>query len=145
MLILGMDTSTAQVAVAVGGEAGVLAEVRLTGGRRHAEQLAPAVEYVLREAGVDVRDVDAFALGIGPGLFTGLRVGLTTAKVMAASLGRPVVPVSSLELVALPVRHVTGVVVAVTDARRSEVYRAAVRPRGRGHVERRGVRATRQA
>lgn len=128
MLILGMDTATPQVGVALGSEEGLLGQVRLARGRRHAEQLAPAIEYVLDQAGVKVGDLAAIAVGIGPGLFTGLRVGVTTAKVMAQTLEIPVAPVPSLDLVAYPVRFTPRLVVAVCDARRREVYYAGYRP-----------------
>lgn len=123
-----MDTATPQVGVALGSEEGLLAQVRLARGRRHAEQLAPAIEYVLRESGVKAGDLAAVAVGIGPGLFTGLRVGVTTAKVMAQALEIPVVPVPSLDIVAYPVRFTARIVAAVCDARRGEVYHAVYRP-----------------
>ena len=66
-------------------------EVHLAGGRRHAEQLAPAVQYLCRELEVELDHITAIAVGLGPGLFTGLRVGVTTAKVMAQTLRIPVV------------------------------------------------------
>ena len=80
----------------------MLGEVRLAGGRRHAEQLAPAIEYLRRELGIDLGHLAAIAVGIGPGLFTGLRVGVTTGKVMAQALRIPVVGIPSLDLVAYP-------------------------------------------
>ncbi|MBI2168114.1 MAG: tRNA (adenosine(37)-N6)-threonylcarbamoyltransferase complex dimerization subunit type 1 TsaB [Actinobacteria bacterium] len=122
MLILGIDTASAQVGVALGGEEGVVAQVRLAQGRRHAEQLAPAVQYVLAEAAVRLSDLAALAVGIGPGLFTGLRVGITTAKVMAQALEIPVIPVASLDLVAYQVRFTDRLIATVADARRGEVY-----------------------
>lgn len=127
MLILAVDTSTPQVGVAVGSDEGVLGQVRLTGGRRHAEQLAPAVQYVLGELGIRTSELAAVAVGIGPGLFTGLRVGVTTAKVMAQALRIPVIPVASLDLVAYPVRFTDRLVAAVVDARRGEVFYALYR------------------
>lgn len=128
MLILGMDTATPQVGVALGSEKGLLAQVRLAQGRRHAEQLAPAIEYLLGEAGVCAGDLTAIAVGIGPGLFTGLRVGVTTAKIMAQALEIPVVPVPSLDLVAYPVRFTPRLIAAVCDARRGEVFYSVYRP-----------------
>lgn len=128
MLILGIDTSTQQVGVVLGTEAGLHGEIRLAGGRRHAEHLAPAVEQLLDQVGVTVGELAAVAVGIGPGLFTGLRVGVTTAKVMAQALSIPVVPVASLDLVAYPLRFADRTVVAVLDARRGEVYHARYRP-----------------
>ena len=81
--------------------------------------------------------VDAVAVGCGPGLFTGVRVGVTTAKTVAAALGVPVVPVPSLDLLAWRLRFGTGTVVATLDARRGECYWARYRPTGSG-VERIG-------
>ena len=122
MLILALDTSTAQVSVAFGDHGEVLGAVQLAGGRRHAEQLAPAIDYLRRELAVDLGHVAAIAVGTGPGLFTGLRVGVTTAKVMAQALRIPVVGIPSLDLVAYPLRSSGRTIVAVLDARRREVF-----------------------
>ena len=105
MLVLAIDTATKQVGVAIGDGGAVRAEVRLAGGRRHAEQLVPAISALLDWTGVRLDQLAAIAVDVGPGLFTGLRVGITTAKVMAQALRVPVVPVASLDLVAYPVRH----------------------------------------
>lgn len=128
MLILAMDTSTNQVGIALGTETGLLGELRLVGGRRHAEQLTPGIEGLLEEAGVVAAELAAVAVGIGPGLYTGLRVGVTTAKVMAQSLGVPVVPIASLDLVAYPLRFTDRTIFAALDARRSELFYAQYRP-----------------
>ena len=124
MLVLAIDTSTAQVSVAIGDAGAVLGAVQLSGGRRHAEQLAPAIDSLRRELGVDLGHLAAVAVGTGPGLFTGLRVGVTTAKVMAQALRIPVVGIPSLDLVAYPLRHTDRQIVAVLDARRREVFAA---------------------
>jgi len=102
--------------------------VQLAGGRRHAEQLAPAIEYLRDECGVALEHLAAIAVGTGPGLFTGLRVGVTTAKTMAQALRIPVVGVPSLDLVASPLRHTERTIVAVLDARRREVFAARYQP-----------------
>jgi tRNA threonylcarbamoyladenosine biosynthesis protein TsaB len=128
VLVLGIDTATNQVCVAFGDAGEVRGEIRLGGGRRHAEQLAPAIEYLCHELGVDVGHVSALAVGTGPGLFTGLRVGVTTAKVMAQTLRVPVVAIPSPDLVAYPLRHSSRTVVVVSDARRREVFHARYRP-----------------
>lgn len=128
MKVLAIDTATAQVGVAIGDAGAVLGEARFVGGRRHAEQLAPAIRSVCEGTGVELAQLAAVAVGIGPGLFTGLRVGVTTAKVMAQALRVPVVAVSSLDLVAYPLRHASRLLVAVLDARRHEVFHAAYRP-----------------
>jgi tRNA threonylcarbamoyladenosine biosynthesis protein TsaB len=125
--ILALDTATAQVSVAIGDAGAVVGSVQLVGGRRHAEQLAPAIEYLFRECAVDKDHLAGIAVGTGPGLFTGLRVGVTTAKVMAQALRIPVVGIPSLDLVAYPLRHTSRLVVAVLDARRREVFHASYR------------------
>jgi len=124
VLILAIDTSTAQVSAAIGEGGRVLGAVQLSGGRRHAEQLAPAIDSLRRELGIDLGRLAAVAVGTGPGLFTGLRVGVTTAKVMAQALRIPVVGIPSLDLVAYPLRHTARQIVAVLDARRREVFAA---------------------
>src|SRR5207245_4082203 len=83
---------------------------------------------LLRELAVDLGHVAAIAVGTGPGLFTGLRVGVTTAKVMARALRIPVVGIPSLDLVAYPLRHSGRSMVAVLDARRREVFAARYQP-----------------
>ena len=134
MLVLALDTATPRVSVALGDDGHVLAELQLASGtdrgrgvRRHAELLAPGIESLCAQAGARVADVSAVAVGIGPGMFTGLRVGVTTAKVLAQVLQVPVVPVASLDLVAHPLRHSVRLVVAVLDARRREVFTSRYR------------------
>ncbi len=122
MLIVGIETSSTQVSCALGGPDGVLAASQVNRGQRHAELLSPMIGQLCAAAGVSLDSVNAVAVGVGPGLFTGLRVGLATAKAMAFGLGVPVIGVGSLELVAFPVRFAPCRIVAVTDARRSEVF-----------------------
>jgi tRNA threonylcarbamoyladenosine biosynthesis protein TsaB len=127
MLLLAVDTATPRVSVALGRSGEVLGDVSLDGGRRHAEQLAPAIEYLCSEVGVALRQLAAIAVGLGPGLFTGLRVGVTTARMMAQTLRIPVIGVPSLDLIAYPLRHTSRIVVPVIDARRHEVFYACYR------------------
>jgi tRNA threonylcarbamoyladenosine biosynthesis protein TsaB len=128
VLLLCIDTATPQVSVAIGADGAVLAEVRLGPGRRHAEHLAPAIQYLSRELDVALARLAGIGVGLGPGLFTGLRVGVTTARTMAQALRVPVVGVPSLDLVAYPLRHTNRLVVAALDARRREVFHARYRP-----------------
>jgi tRNA threonylcarbamoyladenosine biosynthesis protein TsaB len=133
--ILGIDTATDVVGVAIGIDGAPVATQQLTGRRRHAEQLVPSIRSLCDESGVALDRLDAVAVGVGPGSFTGLRVGVTTAKVLAFALGLPVVGVSSLDLVAHPLRHTDRQVVAILDARRREVFHAWYRP-DRGDLRR---------
>ena len=95
---------------------------------RHAEHLAPAIAWCCEQCGVQPAQLSAVAVGIGPGMFTGLRVGVTTAKALAQSLRIPVLPVPSLDLLAYPLRFRHGLVVATIDARRNELYWSMYRP-----------------
>lgn len=127
MLILGIETSSTQVSCALGGPDGVLAAAQVNRGQRHAELLSPMIGQVCDAAGVPLASVEAVAVGVGPGLFTGLRVGLATAKAIAFGLGVPAIGVGSLDLLAFPVRFAECRIVAVSDARRSEVFWATYR------------------
>jgi tRNA threonylcarbamoyladenosine biosynthesis protein TsaB len=127
MLILGITTSTMQVGCAIGGHEGVLASVHTSRAKRHAESLAPSIDFLRRQARVDLSEIGCVAVDVGPGLFTGLRVGIATGKAMAHALRVPMIGVSSLDLVAFPVRWSPRLVVVAIDARRGEVFAASYR------------------
>jgi tRNA threonylcarbamoyladenosine biosynthesis protein TsaB len=127
VLILGIETATEQVGVSVGGHEGIIATFEVTRGRRHAETLTPAIEFVLRHADIEMTEIGCIAVDIGPGLFTGMRVGISAAKALALALRIPMIGISSLDLLAFPCRHTDRVVVPVIDARKSEVYWAMYR------------------
>jgi tRNA threonylcarbamoyladenosine biosynthesis protein TsaB len=124
-LILAVETATCVMSVALVRAGEVLAEVSSCDGRMHAERLLPGVDAALRLAGVSLDDVAAYAVSIGPGSFTGLRIGLATVKGLALADGRPVVPVSTLAALASAAPGAAGPVAALLDARRGEVYAAA--------------------
>jgi tRNA threonylcarbamoyladenosine biosynthesis protein TsaB len=133
MLLLGIDTSTRRVGVVLADEHGMLGRVELGATTpdappRHAETLAPAIAWCCEQCGVTPAQLSAVAVGIGPGMFTGLRVGVTTAKTLAQTLRIPAIPIPSLDLLAYPLRHAHGLVVATIDARRHELYWAIYRP-----------------
>jgi tRNA threonylcarbamoyladenosine biosynthesis protein TsaB len=127
VLILGIDTATPQVGVAIGGHEGVLASTQSARGRQHAEILTPAIEFTCRQARVTLAEISVVAVDLGPGLFTGLRVGIAAAKAMAHALRVPMIGVPSLDLLALPVRFSPRLVVAAIDARRGELFFAFYR------------------
>jgi tRNA threonylcarbamoyladenosine biosynthesis protein TsaB len=120
--LLAIATATDQVGVALSAEDGPLASVQVRQGRRHGELLAPMLETLTDLAGLRMAQIGRVAVDIGPGLFTGLRVGVATAKALAAALDVPIVGVSSLELLAYRHRHEARPVAAVVDARRGEVF-----------------------
>jgi tRNA threonylcarbamoyladenosine biosynthesis protein TsaB len=127
VLILGIDTATQQVGCAIGGHEGVLASFQSAKGRRHAETLVPAIQFLCAQARIELAEIGAIAVDVGPGLFTGLRVGVATAKAMALALRVPMVGVSSLDLLAFEVRWTSRRIVSVVDARRGEVFYAFYR------------------
>ncbi|MGD0378409.1 MAG: tRNA (adenosine(37)-N6)-threonylcarbamoyltransferase complex dimerization subunit type 1 TsaB [Acidimicrobiales bacterium] len=126
VMILALESATELAGVALADETGVLATATVSRGRHHAESIAPAIEFVCRRVGVGLSGLDAVGVDVGPGLFTGLRVGVGTAKALAFALDRPLVTVGSLEVLAQAVAT-SGVapgtvVVPVVDARRGEVF-----------------------
>jgi len=134
-VLLAFDTATPFVTVALHDGADVVAERRSEEPMRHGELLAPLIEQVMARAGVVRQDLTAIAVGVGPGPFTGLRVGLVTARTLAFVLDVPVYGVCSLDVIAVeaalgPAPMGCDFVVA-TDARRKEVYLAAYDDRGR--------------
>jgi tRNA threonylcarbamoyladenosine biosynthesis protein TsaB len=133
MHVLGIDTATRRVGVVLASSDGILGRIELGGpidGRapRHAETLAPAIATLCEQTGVAFDHLSAVAVGVGPGMFTGLRVGVTTAKVIALALRVPAIPIPSLDLLAFPLRHARVLIVPTIDARRHECYYALYRP-----------------
>jgi tRNA threonylcarbamoyl adenosine modification protein YeaZ len=121
VLVLGLDTSTPAVSVALVDldldlDRGPLAECVVVDARRHGELLADGIRSVLRDAGVTRQSLGAIAVGLGPGPFTGLRVGIVTAAALSDGLGIPSYGICSLDALG------SGERVAMTDARRREVY-----------------------
>lgn len=127
MLLLALDTATSAVTVALHDGARTLAESTALDARRHAELLAPAITEVLHESGRAAGDVTAVVAGTGPGPFTGLRVGLVTARTFAFAAGLPAHGVCSLDALAHRAwlerpEALGGRFLVATDARRKEVY-----------------------
>jgi len=128
-MLLAIESATDLVGAALLRPDGSVAERSHVGGRVHAELLAPAIEEVCALSGCALSDVDALAVDVGPGLFTGLRVGVATAKALGQSLGLGIVGVTSLDIMAAGALELAGGeraahVVAVVDARRREVFAA---------------------
>lgn len=126
-VILAIETAVERVGVAVGDHSGPRASAMLSSDRRHAESLAPMIEFVLRQAAVGVDGIDHIAVDVGPGLFTGMRVGMSAAQAMSWALDVPLVPVTSLDAVAWGAGTTDMPVAVALDARRGEVYWALYR------------------
>ena len=122
MIVLAIETATPQVGVALVDDGGSIVSFHAARDRRHAETLVPAIEYLCRTSSVALSEIDVIGVDVGPGLFTGLRVGLATAKSMAFALDVPMVAATSLEVLARSAELSSQPVVAVVDARRGEVF-----------------------
>ena len=124
MLLLAFDTATPAVTVALHDGQRVLAEMATVDARRHGELLAPSIAKVIAGAGAEERDLTAVAVGVGPGPFTGLRVGVVTARVFGCTLDIPVYGVCTLDVLARAASPAAAgrEFLAVTDARRKELY-----------------------
>lgn len=122
MLTLAIATATEQVGVAIGHARGQVSSIHTQQGRRHGEVLAPAIQSLTHLTRMKLSDIELIAVDTGPGLFTGLRVGVATAKALAGALHVPITGCSSLELLAAPHSAAGRTVVSVVDARRGEVF-----------------------
>jgi tRNA threonylcarbamoyladenosine biosynthesis protein TsaB len=122
MLLLALDTATERGSLALVADDRVLLEYSLESHNAYLTRLMPGVAAILRNAGKDVADLDAVAVSLGPGNFTGLRIGLATAKTLAWSLRRPLVPVPTLEVLAAQFPRHPHPVGVVMDAKRGEVF-----------------------
>ncbi|MCM1334693.1 MAG: tRNA (adenosine(37)-N6)-threonylcarbamoyltransferase complex dimerization subunit type 1 TsaB [Bacteroides sp.] len=138
MKILGIETSAVTASLALyetGEDERVIAEGSLNTDQVHSKTLIPFMEAALKGAGVALAEVDAFAVAVGPGSFTGLRIGVSAIKGMAYALGKPCRAVSSLAGIAYRFSFMEGIVSAVMDARCRQVYNALFRVAD-GRVER---------
>ncbi|HET9249180.1 MAG TPA: tRNA (adenosine(37)-N6)-threonylcarbamoyltransferase complex dimerization subunit type 1 TsaB, partial [Actinomycetota bacterium] len=127
MIVLGIDTSTEQTSIALGTEHAIICAIGFAGARKH-DDLAPSIERLLGWTGVELSHVGGVAVGVGPGLYTGLRVGVEAAKALAQVLRVPIVGICSLDVLAFGVQHTSRLIVAVIDARRREVFYGLYRP-----------------
>jgi tRNA threonylcarbamoyladenosine biosynthesis protein TsaB len=123
-VLVAIETATETVGVAVRTAEGVEVEFALTGSRRHVETLTPALEDLLARVGLEPTDLGLVAVDVGPGLFTGLRVGVAAAKALAQSLQIPVIGATSLDILSHAAAEAGhhGPVLSCVDARRGEVF-----------------------
>ncbi|MFZ0172420.1 MAG: tRNA (adenosine(37)-N6)-threonylcarbamoyltransferase complex dimerization subunit type 1 TsaB [Acidimicrobiales bacterium] len=122
MTVLALETATSAVATALADEHQLLAAFEIRAGRRHAELLHVAVQAMLETAGVELAELSALAVDVGPGLFTGIRVGVAAAKGYAMALGLPVIALTSLQILALGCEAAGQAgAIGVVDLRRGEV------------------------
>jgi tRNA threonylcarbamoyladenosine biosynthesis protein TsaB len=124
---MAIETSTQHTTVALGTEDGTLGSIELGGERANHELIVPALDRLLGWVDTDLAHVGGVAVDVGPGLFTGMRVGLATAKTLAQTLSVPIIGLASLDVLAFMHRHVRRSICAVLDARRREVFYAFYR------------------
>ncbi len=124
MKVLGIDTSTPIGSVALIDGDNLVAEHTLNIVQAHSSRLMPAIDTVLKWGDITADALDGCAVGIGPGSFTGIRIGVATIKSLCYAVDKPIVGVSTLEAVAYNLRWTNGIICPLLDARRSEIYGA---------------------
>ena len=124
MKILALESSATACSAALWGEDGLIAQNFQNSGLTHSRTLMPMVDAMLRSSEMQLSDMDAIAVAIGPGSFTGVRIGVAAAKGLAWPGEKPCAPCSTLESMAWQVAHMEGEICAVMDARRNQVYAA---------------------
>ncbi len=127
MKILALDTATPSCSVAVIENGSVCAELTTRKNQTHSKHLMETIDSVMSSAGLGICDLDGFAVTIGPGSFTGLRIGISTIKGLAFAVDKPVVGISSLEALAWQCAEHTHLICPMLDARKAEVYCATYR------------------
>lgn len=127
MKVLGIDTSTPCGSVGLIDNAEILADYLLYLSVTHSERLLGAIEWVLKEARCDIKTIDGLAVSLGPGSFTGLRIGISTIKGLALATGKPVAGVATLDALASQLVTTPYLICPILDAKKQEVYTAFYR------------------
>lgn len=136
MIILGIETATPTGGAALWVDGRIVAQARNDGQLSHSQRLMPGVQQILWDAKLQLSQVDGIAVSIGPGSFTGLRIGLAVAKALAHFENKPVLAVPTLEALAMRFAREGMLLAPLLDARRSEVFGAMFRSDGTGRLER---------
>lgn len=124
MQVLAIESATNVASVAIVTEETIVAEVILNTGKTHSQRLMPLLANLMEEAELEVEDLNGIAVSGGPGSFTGLRIGMSTAKGLAYAAKKPLILVSTLEVLALNLIESPGLICPILNARKSEVYTA---------------------
>ncbi len=127
MKILAVDTATKSCSVAIVDKKSLLAEITVVNEQAHSKHLLEMIRLVVKHSGLNLADLNGFAVTRGPGSFTGLRIGISSIKGFAAALGKTIVGVSSLDVLARQVSFFPYLICSIIDARRDEVYSARYR------------------
>ncbi len=124
MLIFGIDTCCSAATSAIFDGEKLLAQTVINHKKTHSQKIMPQIDNLFSLSELSVKDIDAFAAAVGPGSFTGVRIGVATIKGMALALNKPCIPVSTLEALSYPLAPFSGIVCPILDARRGQVYNA---------------------
>jgi tRNA threonylcarbamoyladenosine biosynthesis protein TsaB len=124
MKVLGVDTSTNVLSVAIVEDKDIISNLSRTLEKGHSSGLVPMIGEILKRANISLERIDGFAVGIGPGSFTGLRVGVTTMKTLAFSVDKPIKGLSSLDAIAYNGVGAPSPICPIVDAKRDQVYSA---------------------
>ena len=127
MKVIGIDTSTKVATISIIDEEKVIGEYSLSKDMSHSEKLMPMIKEVLDNVDISISEIDLFAVGVGPGSFTGLRIGAATAKSFAHLFDKPIIGVSTLETLAYNMNLSDSIIMPMLDARRDRVYTALYR------------------
>jgi len=127
VLVLGIETSTPTTSIAFGTENGPVASAVLAPRQAGHEMVVPTIQQLLSWADLKLSGIAGIAVGIGPGLFTGMRVGIATAKTLAQVLGVPVIGLASLDVLAFSARYSRQLICTAIDAKRGELFSAFYR------------------
>ena len=127
MKVLGIDTSTSCGSIGLIDDGEVISDYLLNISVTHSERLLGAIEFVLREARCPIGEIDGWAISLGPGSFTGLRIGVSTVKGLAFATEKPVAGVSTLDVLASQIAPTSYLICPILDARKQEVYTAFYR------------------
>ena len=122
MKVLALETATLAGSIAIVEDEELIGEVKVSINVAHAERLMSSVDWLLKASHVSIEEIDAFAVSIGPGSFTGLRIGLSTAKGFSYAAGKPIVPVPTLDAFARTLSFCRHFICPMLDARKNEVY-----------------------
>ncbi len=127
MRILAVDTSTNVASAAILEDQVIIGEYNCNRGKTHSQRLMPMVQHLMETTGLTVNDIDAFSASIGPGSFTGLRIGVTTIKAMAFAAEKPVISVHTLDALAYNLPFAENLICPMIDARNNQVFTAIYR------------------
>jgi tRNA threonylcarbamoyladenosine biosynthesis protein TsaB len=136
LIILGLDTSTSCGSIALVDSQKPLGEWNLNVRKTHVGRLLPGIQHLLGETGIEIGQIDGFAVAVGPGSFTGLRIALTTAKTLSLVTGKPLAGIPTLDVLVENVPFTEGLVCPALDARKGEIFAAMYEKDRTGGTER---------